>query len=415
MSRDVLFTLSTRLVTVAAGFVISVVTARYIGPEGRGQYYLVITLSAFVVQFGNLGLHASNTYRVAANSRLFPALLGNSVWAAGVLGACGGASLVALLTWTGAVGPPLSTLWFAAALSIPLLFWLLGTSLLVGIDRIGAFNVLEAGARVLALLLTIGAGWLGFGVNGFLAAYLIATTLGAAILLLLLLRLSPAPPRLDRGIFASGLRYALKAYLIAVLGFLVLRSNVFLIERISGSTELGYFSVAAQVADVIVLLPTSVALVLFPSLVRAQDSAWSTTVRAAAVVAVVVTCACALIGAFSTMFVRVAFGAEFAEAGPALRWMLPGVVAVALATVFSQYLASIGLPKLLAGVWLVGVCLVLALGAALIPEYGASGAAAATSAAYIVILMLLLLLCLHYRRRSTDAAWPTPAIRGLVD
>lgn len=414
MSRDVLFTLSTRVVTVAAGFVISVVTARYIGPHGRGQYYFVITLSALVVQLGNLGLHASNTYRVAGNSRLLPALLGNSLWAAGVLGACLGASLVALLTWTGAVGPPLSTLWFAAALSIPLLFWLLGTSLLVGIDRIGLFNVLEAVARVLALLLTIGAAWLGFGVNGFLAAYLVATIIGAAILLLLLLRLSPAPPRLDRGIFASGLRYALKAYLIAVLGLLVLRSNVFLLERIKGSTELGYFSVAAQVADVIVLLPTSVALVLFPNLVRAHESAWSVTVRAAAVVAVIVTSASVLIGAFSDAFVRVAFGAEFAEAGPALRWLLPGVVAVALGTVLSQYLASIGMPKLLVGVWLVGAGLVIALGAALIPDYGASGAAAATSAAYTVILGLLLLLCLHYRRRS-GAPWQGPSVRGLVD
>jgi antigen flippase len=415
MSRDVLLTLSTRVVTVVAGFVISVVTARYIGPHGRGQYYFVITLSALVVQFGNLGLHASNTYRVAGNSRLLPALLGNSLWASVVLGACGGASLVVLLTWTGAVGPPLSTLWFAAALSTPLLFWLLGTSLLVGIDRIGLFNLLEAGARVLALLLTIGAGVLGFGVNGFLAAYLVASAIGAAILLLLLLRLSPSPPRLNRGIFASGLRYALKAYLIAVFGFLVLRSNVFLIERINGSTELGYFSVAAQVADVIVLLPTSVALVLFPSLVRAQDGAWSTTVRATAVVAVVVTCACALIGAFSSTFVRVAFGSEFAEAGPTLRWMLPGVVAVALATVLSQYLASIGMPKLLVAVWLLGVCLVLALGAVLIPDHGASGAAAATSAAYIVILVLLLLLCLRYRRHSSNAAWAGPPVQGMID
>jgi O-antigen/teichoic acid export membrane protein len=238
---------------------------------------------------------------------------------------------------------------------------------------------------------------------------------GAATLLLLLLRLSPSPPCIDVGIFASGFRYALKAYVIAVLGFLVLRSNVFLIEHVNGSTELGYFSVAAQVADVIVILPTSVGLVLFPGLVRTPASAWSTTVRASAVVAAVVAATCLVVGVFSTTFVRLAFGAEFADAAPVLRWMLPGVIAVAVATVLSQYLASLGMPKLLVGVWLLGFGVVLALGIALIPDHGARGAAAATSAAYFVVLALLFWLSVHYRRRSTSGGWPAPQVQGMVD
>jgi O-antigen/teichoic acid export membrane protein len=108
--------------------------------------------------------------------------------------------------------------------------------------------------------------------------------------------------------------------------------------------------------------------------------------------------------------VRAAFGPDFASAASVLRWLLPGVVATSITTVLSQYLASIGMPKLLVGVWLMGVGLVLVLGAALIPDHGAVGAAAATSVAYVAVLLLVFALCRRHRGQTATMEWVEPVV-----
>src|SRR3972149_6606561 len=73
---------SVRLVT-------SVLVARILGPEGRGLYAVAMAVGAIGVQFGNLGLHASNTYYVARERSLLPALIGNTLLVSFVVGGSG--------------------------------------------------------------------------------------------------------------------------------------------------------------------------------------------------------------------------------------------------------------------------------------------------------------------------------------
>src|SRR5437588_9758412 len=56
-----------RVALVAIGFLTSIATARLLGPYGRGIYGAAIVLVTLASQFGNLGLHVSNTFYVAAD------------------------------------------------------------------------------------------------------------------------------------------------------------------------------------------------------------------------------------------------------------------------------------------------------------------------------------------------------------
>ena len=62
-------TLLTRIVMIPIGLITSVILARVLGPEGRGLYAVAATISAIGEQFGNFGLHASNTYYVARDKK----------------------------------------------------------------------------------------------------------------------------------------------------------------------------------------------------------------------------------------------------------------------------------------------------------------------------------------------------------
>ena len=58
-------TVITRLIVVITGVATSIVTARVLGPEGRGAFYFVFTFATLATQFATLGVHSSNTVLVA--------------------------------------------------------------------------------------------------------------------------------------------------------------------------------------------------------------------------------------------------------------------------------------------------------------------------------------------------------------
>jgi O-antigen/teichoic acid export membrane protein len=51
--------------------------------------------------------------------------------------------------------------------------------------------------------------------------------------------------------------------------FLVIRGNVFILNALRGPASVGLYSVASQMGDVLGILPQSMALVLFPTLITA--------------------------------------------------------------------------------------------------------------------------------------------------
>src|SRR5437763_17124117 len=77
IDRDVISVIAVRLAMVVSGGLSSIVTIRWMTPGQRGAYFLVYTLAQTLAQFGNLGLHSSNTYLVARTRSLGGALLAN--------------------------------------------------------------------------------------------------------------------------------------------------------------------------------------------------------------------------------------------------------------------------------------------------------------------------------------------------
>jgi len=101
--------------------------------------------------------------------------------------------------------------------------------------------------------------------------------------------------------------------------------------------------------------------------------------------------------------VEVVYGAGFAGAGVALRWILPGVVAYSVVAVLSRYLTGRGRPGLTTAIMLVGLAVNIVANVLLIPAAGISGAAASSSISYGVTAVLILAA---FRRLSG---------RGLVE
>ncbi|MBX3667277.1 MAG: hypothetical protein KF778_02655 [Rhodocyclaceae bacterium] len=378
-------------------------TARALGPEGRGTYFYWVTLAGMAIQFGNLGLHSSNAYQLARGQANFATLASNSLW----LSLCGGAVLAPIVAvmamQAGFVG---SSDWIPMVMTLllvpPGLYFMLGTNLLIAEERINEYNLFSFANQYVALTLILCAAWYRPSVEIMLAA---AAT-GAIVVCVPLYRrltLLGGAGRRSIAVIRAGIGYGLRAYCAGVLSFLVMRINAVLLKDQVAAAEMGEWSIAVQLLDVVNLVPATIALVLLPRMLRerAPYRLMRTQLGATAMVLIPL---CLLAAAIGREFLALVYGARFAGAYPIFLYGLPGAVALGLIGICSQYLAAAGIPLALLAVWLAGLVLQCVLSLALIPLNGAVGATAALSMTYVVMFGLIVRLCGRVERSNRENA-----------
>jgi O-antigen/teichoic acid export membrane protein len=378
-------TVVVRLLLIAAGFVSSIITARFLGPEGRGVFFYWMTLAGLVIQFGNLGLHSSNTYYLAKGQARLGVLAANCLWVSILAGGVLGGLLTGALWFQGSTLQDKWPFLLPTLLMVPAgLYFLLGTNLLVALGRIGEYNGFELANRYLGLAVILVAAWYWRTP----ASLLVAISIAAAMMCLALYRRLSALDRGGRanlGLIRQGFGYALRAYLAAALGFLVLRLNAVLLERYADAATLGTWSIAAQLMDVLNIIPGAIALVLLPRIMRADDP-YRLMQSQLRIVAAALALACILALWLGRDLITLVYGQRFSGAYEMLLWGLPGAFSLGLISIISQYLAAQGIPSALVWIWVGGLAIEAGLAVRLVPVQGGQGAMASLSAAYVVIL-----------------------------
>lgn len=392
--RKVVETFAARVLLIGIGLGTSVLLARALGPEGRGQLAVAGVIGAMGAQLGNLGLHASNTYFVARDRARLPALLGNTLVVSLVLGGLGAAAAWAMLVLSPVLAPVHSRLLALALTSIPLgLAGMLVQNILLGVGEVRAQNAIELATRAASVCL------IGLLVLSGLAtpeamfgASLAVTAAGLVWALGRLAGHLRGLPRPSLPVFRETVRYGFKAYLAALFAFLVLRADLLMVQYLAGSEAAGHYSIATSMADFVNLLPAVVGMILFPELSAMRDPGerWRVAGRAALAVGFVMLVVVIAAAALAGPLVQFLYGPAFAPAVPAFVWLMPGALFLAVEVVAVQFLNSSGFPRQVVGIWAACVLANIGLNLWAIPRYGAVGAAAASSASYLLVLGLVL-------------------------
>jgi O-antigen/teichoic acid export membrane protein len=390
-TRKIVETFLTRIVLIGIGLTTSIIIARILGPEGRGLYAVAATIAALGVQFGNLGLHASNTYYVAQRPELLASLVGNTLVAS-----FGAGSLGAIVVWgIFSKWPHLvqieGTLLILALASIPFgLAYLLLQNLLVGIQDIHSFNKIEVGNRFLGLGLMVGVVSLGVeNVEALFSTTLVALFFSFVWCFRQLKCRVSSTLSLSFSLFKTHIRYGLKAYVAAFFAFFVLRIDLLIIQYMLGAEQVGFYSIAVSVADLIYLIPTVIGTILFPKLssMNNNEERWAYTRKVIWRIGWGMIFLSFLIVVFSKPLICLLYGKEFLPAVPALLWLTPGVVVLSMNTIFMNYFASTGMPWITVYSPALAALVNIVLNIQFIPVLGIVGASLASDIAYGVMLM----------------------------
>jgi O-antigen/teichoic acid export membrane protein len=397
-----LMTVGVRVSLVVAGLATTIITARWLGPAGRGDYFFVIALSAVAGQIVHLGLHASNAYYVAKDPKQFGPLAVNSYWISAILGGVAAATAIAAMILFGQSKHSLDALYWTLLLTPTGLATLYIGNLFVGVGRIAEYNAVQLSSAILPFALICGVAVFSRTAPAFLAAAAIAGVLNQLLLAAYALRGGHAQWRFDVGLFRAGLPFAFRAYVINALGTLVLKGPALMFTTAALKTELGYFSIAVQVFDTISVVPASIAAILFPVLMKLDVDRWREARRYMAILMGLALLIALVMGMFSDVFIELLFGVRFAGAAAPLRIALPAAVFVSGTSLLSQYLATHGMPRSTALAWLAAAVICVGIGPVLIRAHGAVGAAFVLSCTTAVAWIILLVLSLRVSRRFVE-------------
>lgn len=385
-ARTYALTYGTQIAALAIGLVLGVVSARALAPGGRGDYVVLLTSVALVVQLGNFGLSSSLSFYVSRR----PRRAGRAALGAWLLGA----GLLAVLVGVGcALWSQSGPTWLRALVVVwaPLqLVTTLQNAILLGSGRYGRYNVVVLTGRVTALVAALLAvAFFQVDVRSFAISQILADTLvllwGARLIVLD----GPVPRRIPLKWIRPVVRMALRAFPVLLLSFLLVRADLFLMRVFRGAAETGVYSIAAQLVDIILIFPGTFAAVLFPALHGAPDPR-KDVVRTARIVGAVLLVSCAALGLVAPILILLLFGPAYRDAVLPFRLLLPGAFLLGVETVVVQHFGRAGYPGFLTAYWMIGVTLNLVSNAFLIPLHGGAGAAVASTLSYGVVSILVI-------------------------
>jgi len=392
-------------------------TARMLGPSGRGELALLTTIVLLTAVLSTLGVEEAAANAVAqdpdrkstvAGSVVLLALVSGTL-AAGIVGTLA----VAVPSMTGHLDHSVLALALAA---VPLLVLQIYLQFLVRADY---------GFRPVNATVVIGP-LVNVAVNGALAALGILTVtsalttwvagqaLATGILARWVSKRLDGFGRPDLAVARGLLGFGLKAYLGRVMKTGNYRLDQWILGALAGPSELGLYSIAVAWSEALFYLPEAVGAVLRPDVARAMPEAagrrtarlFRLTILVSAPVALL------LIVAAPLLCVGV-FGSRFSGSVVDLRVLAPGVIGIVAIKLLSSTLTAQRRPMLgnLALAVALGATIVLDL--ILIPAHGALGAAIASTSAYSlggVAIAVVFARSLGVRFREL-----VPSVRDILD
>ncbi len=380
--KSIGLTSGARIYSLLAGVIGLVITARALGPEGRGVVATATTWALLFSTVGYLSLGQVALHR--ATGKPPSAWLGQTLAALLVM-----AGAVTLAGWCAATGLYLATdgraygdiplyalvLGFA---TLPFLVWeQYGSSLLMALGRISVYNRAEIIGRSAGLtLIVVLVALLGAGISGALVALIVAQAMVAAAGLRYLVR--KAAPRLafDRTELREMLAGGLKLHLNAVGTFLFTSAAILIVQNVRGPAETGSFQVVAQLMTVALIIPQAASMVLYGEVARVgPDRAWPSNrtilLRLAPFMAAV-----AILGSLlAPTLLPLIIGEAFRDAIPVFQLLAFALVGQTFSTVMAPQWIGRGLFWQASAITVIlGVCNVAAC-FPLVKAYGMEGAA----------------------------------------
>lgn len=377
-------TLIFRVLYVGLAWVLSIITARWLGPQGNGLYTLATIYGTVgtTLMSGGVAAVAYEISNKGRDSRIAAANVSVLSTGLGML-----PLIAALVTW-----PLLSAhgWWWLLPVALAQPAALLSAALVgvfLGKDDIKRLNYAYVGpwAATLAVFVVL-ALLFGRTVRVALIAWALGQLLAAAYSVWLS-RPHWSPLALDsvtlerlRGL----MRFGVQAGLANLVGFLNYRMDAIMVEVYLGQGPLGVYAVGVKVAEGLWFFSQAIMTASYAGIgSRSREEAAQLAARGMRHSMFIIGLLAVTLLLTAQPLLLLLYGSAYRGAIVPFRWLVPGIAFYGLASVFSAYYTNqLGRPQV--ALLIAGFSMLLNLGSCvfLIPAFGLSGAALASTLGY---------------------------------
>lgn len=382
------------LVPQAYVLVLSVVAARFLGPDGMGRQSFIafVSLSATMLFTGGMPFALSRFIGEALGAGQAGALRGLLRWVLPIE-AIGATLAVAGLVAIGLLGADPAAAWvLAGGVSGISILQTIPAAVLTGTQgwRVASsIGLVTGGATTVGTIAVLAAGG---GIVGMFAVELAgvavgfaATSVAARRALRRTVPLAPPSPELRRRVA----RFAAVATVNVAVSFVVWRRSEFLfLERYASDAQIAIYSIAFGAATALVRLAEAVGTVVMPAVAtllgaRQRDrirTGYGRSFRLVLLAALPLSAAAVVLGPRTLALV---YGSEYSESGSVLVVLAATFPVISLVSLSRALLSGLGRQAVQLAVTAGAAALNIALSLLLIPDRGALGAAWANGIAQL--------------------------------
>jgi O-antigen/teichoic acid export membrane protein len=396
--------LVTRLIGYPLGFLSSIIVARVLGPEDRGLYSYILVILSFVLPIFTLGIGAGFTFYISNGkyklSDVFFTVLIFGFFTGVLL------SIIIAALWyfnlLGETGKLISTLQIgliSSSLILTTINFFIGR-LMFGEGMFKLQNYLSVIIGFVSpLLMMILVGYFNFGVNGALVTYFFVQVLSLIWLTYSVIKNFYCSKAIKISFLQESVHYGFKGW----IGDVALRANVRLDQIILGSvasaSNLGIYSIAVLLAELIWIVPDSIGPILFNKLaINTSDNTRIDLVYKISRLLLGTGLLLSICLIIFTKFIILPFGygKEYIGSFIPLLIILPGSIFYIIAKVITKLFSGSGDIGLTSRSQLYGSIISVTFFFILIPSFDIIGAAIASTLGYISVS----LFCLYYFQKN---------------
>ena len=398
---SVIFTYSSKIVSIMFLFATNIIIAKSLGPEGLGIIEVVMVVVGIAIQFGHLGLPNSIIYHTSK----YPDELDKIITILMFVGLCSGFFL-AIITGTILFVVPsivkgIDLCFFYLALcSIPFaISYQHLQNVFIGIKKLYQYNLLDIANKLIICIFTfIVLVVFHFGIVSVIIIQVVGTMVIFSVAVYFVSRIRPLSRFLSIQLLREMLKFGFILYLGTVIAYCVLRSDILLANYYLNAYSVGIYSVAVKISDLILVLPAVIGMLLVPHLI--SNNATNSEEISSKVIRIfifIMAIICCVIGLFSQQFIVFIYGPTFIDSSMLLLVLLPGIFFLSIQQIGCYYLIAMKDFRFIPLYWLMALLINVGINIILLPSIGIIGASISSSLAYGIMLLAVLT---HIIRKS---------------
>jgi len=422
LKKNILISSSFRVLIMIVSFLTGWISTRFLGVELKGKYGYLLTIISFTWIVLDLGLHKTYPYLIRKEADRYRQLFFWSIIQFCLelsIFLCLGLSFISVLSHLLKFQfQPLTIILVSLAITLTKLSQHMQMNYL-GQDKVSKCSFYQF-LNSLIMFLLVGMGWVLFHspdrLHYVLAAY--DTALFITVLCFTLpLIVSPFWKGFDLRFIIKSYSLGWRVFLSGLFITLLIRFDVIIIRHYKGFADLGIYSVAANIVDMLQLAANLVGSLLLVKLSDISDTKkqWELLQKIFFFFFILLGCANLGFVIVGKPLLTFMYGRDFTNVYYVYLWLIPASFGLSFGSLFNTYLWSKGFPWMSVLLPLLALILNIGLNFALIPIMGIYGAALATSISYVGWFILILIYeSLHSKTRVITYLLPrADNFRGL--